>query len=316
MKKKKIVTIGGGTGQFTLLSGLRDFEGLEITAVASMADSGGSSGKLRDEWGVLPPSDIYRCMLALSPYASNPDIRKLLLHRFDGEDLKRLDGHTIGNMILTVLTQWSGDFMTAVHAVSRWLEVKGRVLPVTMVDAHLMATSEAARYRSEAAIGRREETTPFKDIVLVPDAEAYPPVLEAIREADLAVIGPGDVVTSLVVHSLVEGVAKEIQTTKARLVYVVNVMTRFAETDGFKASDHVRMIEKYFGRKVDFIICNNAKSDQKVLSEYAGEKAFPVELDIERDWEGRKVIAANLLGSGSMARHDPKRLATLVASCA
>jgi len=314
---KKIVTIGGGTGQYTLLSGLKHIKDIKITAIASMVDSGGSSGRLRAEFGVLPPSDIYRCVLALSPYSDKEDIRELLLFRFPAE-LKKLGGHTVGNMLLTGSSEFGGDFLEAVKALSLWLKIQGQVLPVTLEKVHLVAISKkGVIYPTEEAIGARDESSPLEKVFLVPQAKAYDLAREEILRADLIVIGPGDLFTSLIVNFLVEGIAKAVQNSKAKLVYLLNNMTRFAETDGFKASDHVKTLERYVGRKMDFVLCNTSLPAKIVLKKYEEEKAFPVQIDIENEWEGRKVIKANLLASGSkMARHDPAKLAPLVASLA
>jgi uncharacterized cofD-like protein len=309
---KKIVTIGGGTGHFTLLIGLKYIEELAITAITSMMDSGKSSGLLRVEWGVLPPSDLFRCLLALSPLSDDPRIRKLLLHRFERGDLQ---GHSIGNIITAGSSKLS-NIIDTVLDISEWLELapNHRVLPVTTDDVHLVARSKAGIwYRSEDAIGTRGESSPFEEILLVPEAKAHPAVLEAIRDADLIALDPGDLVTSIIANLLVQGVPEAIQKSKAKLLYVMNIMTRFAETSGFKASDHVQMIEKYLGRKVDFVVCNSLDPEPDVLAKYAEEQAYPVELDIRGEYDGRLVIASPLLAKGEIARHDSKRLASKIA---
>lgn len=312
MEKKRIVTIGGGTGQFTLLKGLKKINGINITAIASMVDSGGSTGRLRMEgFIVLPPSDIFRCILALSPYSENKETLSLLLHRIGVEG--KLNGHTVPNMLMSSFAGYS-DFSEAVMVVSDWLRIApNEAFPVTLSNANLAGITESGRIISgEATIGTCEHPEPFKNLFLVPEAEAFPSVLERISQADLIVMGPGDLITSLIPNLLVKGIPEAIASSRARKVCVMNIMTRYAETHGFKASDHVLYLENYMQTKFDFIVCNSALPAGDILLKYEEEKAYPVELDIDGDWEGRQVIKATILGGGEMARHDPERLALAI----
>lgn len=317
MKKKFIVSFGGGTGQPVLLRGLRKICDrrcdIEIIAVASTIDSGGSTRRLRDERGMLPPSDIWRCILALSDYDDEERIRKLLLHRIKGI-CPELNGHTIGNHLLTSLTKHS-NYIQAVKAVSRWLKIKGTVLPITLSDVHLIGITKSGKvYSDEASIGTRNDCEPFAKIFLSPAAKPFPKVLEVIKKADAIIFGPGDLLTSQLPHLLVDEIAMTIANSLAIKICVINITTRYAETHKFTASDHVLFLEKYLGCKVDHVICNSGSISRRVVDEYKKEKSYPVKVDITQEWGGRKVISANLLKEGGFARHDSNKLATLIAT--
>ena len=197
----KIVTIGGGSGQYALLAGLRDLESLDITAIVSMVDSGGSTGRLRDELGILPPGDALKCILALSPHR---DIaRTIFLKRFTAD--RRLVGHNAGNMLITMLSRYTGSFPSGIQALAEILDVRGRILPVTIDKATLVAElTDGTRIYGETAIDmpRGTQREKIRDVFLVPHHSdtitVYPPVLKAIRQADMIVIGPGDLFTSIV----------------------------------------------------------------------------------------------------------------------
>lgn len=315
--KKKIVTIGGGTGQFALLSGLRDLDNMDITAVVSMADSGGSTGRLRDELGILPPGDVLKCILALSPYRNVA--RTILLKRFTND--KRLQGHNAGNLLLTVLSDYAGSFPAGIQALAEILDVRGNILPVSIDKATLVAQlSDGERIYGQAAINvpqvaRREK---IQEIFLVPHhapcVSVYPPVTDAIHEADFIVIGPGDLYTSIMPNLIVAGVSQALQATGASILYVVNIMTKFGETDQFSTHDFVGKLEACIGRKLDIIICNTGRPDDRLLEQYREEKSDFVEMDeLPKDWSDRTVIASDLLDTaGGIVRHDSEKLASLI----
>lgn len=316
-KKHKIVTIGGGSGQFALLSGLRDLGGIDITAIVSMVDSGGSTGRLRDELGILPPGDVLKCVLALSP--QRDIIRTMLLKRLTGD--RRLRGHNAGNMLLTMLAEYTRSFATGVKALSEILDAQGTILPVTVDKATLVAQlTDGSRIYGQKAIDVPRETQREKiqDIYLVPHhhdtISVYPPVIEAINSADFIFIGPGDLFTSIIPNLLVPGVKEAMQGTKARAFYIVNIMTKYGETDTFKGYDFVRSIEEYIGRTTDGVIYNTMKPAQKILEQYKEEKAEFVEIDENRkEWKGRKIYSLDLLSvTGGIVRHDSKKLAALI----
>lgn len=312
---KKIVTIGGGSGQFVLLSGLRDSDLMDITAVVSMVDSGGSTGRLRDELGVLPPGDIMKCILALSPHQ---DIaRDLLLYRFQSTN-NRLHGHSVGNMLLTMLSQYSGNFPDGVNALSEILQVRGRVFPVTTDKATLVAElTDGSRLYGESAIDvpRGDKRKKIKRAYLVPhhsdSIKVHPPVIKAIREANYIIFGPGDVFTSIVPNLLVPGVKEAINDSKAKLIYIVNIMTKFGETDNYDVKDFVSKIEEYIDRKIHVIVSNNRRPAQRLITEYNKEKAAFVEPPV--GMKKYKVVKSDLLEQkGKIVRHNPKKLAKVL----
>lgn len=314
----KLVTIGGGSGQFALLSGLRDLEDVNITAVVSMADSGGSTGRLRDELGILPPGDVLKCVLALSPQREM--VRAILLKRLGGNG--KLQGHNAGNMLLTMLAEYTGSFATGVNALSEILDARGTILPVTIDKATLVAElTDGSRIYGQRAINapRNTQRARIKDIYLVPhhqdDVSPYPPVIDAIRRADFIIIGPGDLYTSIIPNLLVPGVKEAIAGTEAQVFYVVNIMTKYGETDGFDCYDFVKNIEFFIGRSVDGVLYNTAKPKPALLKQYREqEQAEFVSLDGDDSfWNERALHAADLLSMvGGIARHDSKKLAALI----
>ena len=319
MKKEpwRIVTIGGGSGQFAILSGLRDLEGFEITAVVSMVDSGGSTGRLRDELGILPPGDILKCILALSPHQEIA--RKILLKRFGGDD--RLKGHNAGNMLLTMLSRYTGSFSTGVQALAEILDVRGTILPVTTDRATLVAElTDGTRIYGETAIDipRGTQREKIRDVFLVPhhndSISVYPPVIEAIHNADYVIIGPGDLFTSIIPNLIVPGVREAIRKTRAKVLYTINIMTKFGETHQYTGHDFIRRLEAHIDRQVDGVIYNTGKPDETLRAQYREQKAELVEIDASDVWlGGRAFYAGDLLDvSGGIVRHDSKKLAALI----
>ena len=314
---KKIVTIGGGSGQFALLSGLRDERGVHLTAVVSMVDSGGSTGRLRDELGILPPGDALKCILALSPFQETA--RALLLKRFQQD--KRLHGHNAGNMLLTMLSRYTGSFPAGIQALAEILDVRGDILPVTIDKATLVARlTNGSHVYGESAIDvpRGNQREKIQEVFLVPhhnDAiSVYPPVIRAIREADHVIIGPGDLFTSIFSNLVVPGVCQVLRETRAKLLYVLNIMTKFGETHNFMGRDFVGTLETCLERRVDGVVINTRRPDAELLAKYAGQKAEFVVCDFrDPSWRGRAVYTADLLEtSGGIVRHDARKLAALI----
>ncbi len=316
-ERKKVVTIGGGSGQFALLSGLRDLKEIEITAVVSMVDSGGSTGRLRDELGVLPPGDVLKCILALS---SHHDIlRKLLLKRFTGDSL--LKGHNAGNMLLTMLSQYTGSFPAGVQALAEILDARGKILPVTIDKATLVAElTDGTHIYGETAIDmpRGTQREKIRNVFLVPHhsdcISVYPPVVEAIKSVDYIIIGPGDLFTSIIPNLIVPGVKEALQETGGTVLYVVNIMTKFGETHNYTGVDFVRTLEQSIDREVDGVIYNTEKPDPDLLAQYQEQKAEFVEIDEHDDWWGnRRFYTAPMLDiAGGVLRHDSEKLASLI----
>ncbi|OGD63287.1 hypothetical protein A2160_02205 [Candidatus Beckwithbacteria bacterium RBG_13_42_9] len=321
--KPRIVVIGGGTGSFVILSGLKSYD-LDLSAVVTVADSGGSTGRLRSEFGFLPVGDIRQCLAALASENAHNYIRQLLLYRFTkGEGL---EGHNLGNLILTALTDLTGSEPKAIEAASGIFRLKGAVYPVSLDRIDLVAYYEDGKrivgeHRiDEPKHGGGKKITKLTSLRI---ARIYPVVRRTLLDADLVILAPGDLYTSLLPNIIVKGVSNVVQKMKAPLVYVMNLMTRYSQTDGLTASDHVKIIERYIGRKLDKILVNNISLSQKILNLYGQEKASPVVDDLGRDL---RVIKANLLNRDlilksksdilqrSLVRHDSQRVARLLIS--
>jgi uncharacterized cofD-like protein len=313
----RIVTIGGGSGQFTLLSGLRALKGLQITAVVSMVDSGGSTGRLRDELGILPPGDVLKCILALSPHSDFA--RTIFLKRF--QDHRRLRGHNAGNMLLTMLGQYTGSFPAGIQALCEILDVRGQILPVTMDRATLVAElTDGTRIYGEAAIdlpssNRRQK---IRDVYLVPHHHAtisvHPPVLDAIARAQTIVIGPGDLYTSIFPNLIVPEVGEALRQAPGLMVYNLNIMNKFGETHQFAGRDFVRALESRLERRLDVVIYNTRRPPRQILARYRRHQSEFVVLDpLDPFWGPRRLVGADLLDtSGGIVRHDDQKLAALI----
>jgi uncharacterized cofD-like protein len=313
----KILTFGGGSGQYTLLSGLRDLKNVEITAIASMADNGGSTGRLRDELGVLPPGDILKCAIALSPLRDVA--KKIMLKTLKGD--QRMRGHKAGNMLITMLSRYTGSFPAAIRTLAEILEVSGRVLPATTNKATLVAELvDGSRIYGESAIDipQKSHREPIKDLFLVPHHNgsilAYPPVIESIKDSDVILIGPGDLFTSIIASLIVPGIKEAIQSTTARIFYILNIMTKFGETHNFKGQDFIKKVEIYLGRQVDGIILNNKRPNIRLLKKYFAKKSEFVEIEaLEKQISNRRIYTDDLLDSSDdMVRHNSKKLASLI----
>lgn len=313
-KPKKLVTIGGGSGQFVLLSGLRDLPDIEITSIVSMADSGGSTGRLRDELGILPPGDALKCILALSP--QREIARELLLKRFIND--RRLKGHNAGNMLLTMLSRYTGSFPAAIRALAEILDVPSAILPVTTDRVTLVAElTDGSRVFGETAIDlpRGTQREKIRDVFLVPhhseSISVYPPVVKAIDSADHIIIGPGDLFTSIIPNFIVPGVKDAIQNTRAEILYIVSIMTKYGETFNFAASDFVTRLEAAAGRAIDGMLYNTARPSAAILEKYAAQKSEFVALnDLDPFWRNRCLYCADLLEvAGGIVRHSPRKLA-------
>lgn len=310
-QKKKIVTIGGGSGQYVLLSGLRDLKDFKITAIVSMADSGGSTGRLRDELGVLPPGDVLKCILALSSHRDSA--RNLLQKRFKTNN--KLAEHSVGNMLLTMLSQYCNDFTQGVKALGEVLDIKGEVLPVTTDKATLVAElTDGSWLYGESAIDipRGDQREKIKKTFLVPhhseSIRVYPRALKAIKEADYIILGPGDLYTSIIPNFLVKGVKEELGRARGKLIYMGNIMTKFGETENFTARDFIKKIEEFCSRELDRAIFNNRKPPEIILEKYKEQKAFFVEPPKESRG-AKKILQADLLNiSGGVVRHDADKI--------
>ena len=308
--------VGGGTGNHTTLTGLRN-EDCNLSAVVAMTDSGGISGRLRDEMGHLPPGDIRRCLMALAAESPQGNLmRRLFDYRFNSGN--GLTGHNFGNLLLAVLTEVTGNTISAIEEASQLLGIRGKVLPVTLTHSTLVARLENGEVLSgESAIDlRRHDLDVGIDYIrLDPKAYVYPPVLDAIERADAIILGPGDIYTSVLPNLLVEDVAEAINASKAVKIHICNLMTKPGESDGFKASSFVKLLIDYLGtgEPLDYMVFNNSPVPPRLLDRYASDRQFPVELDRkECELVVREVITRPVLASGVYLRHDSSALARTI----
>ena len=332
----RILAIGGGTGLSTLLQGLKKFVAAErpdgtasvssrddarrvsdLTAVVTMSDDGGSSGRLRRDFQVLPPGDIRNCMVALSE--DEALLSRLFQFRFAGG--RGLKGHSFGNLFLTALTAVTGDFQEAVKLSGEVLAIRGRIFPSTMADVRLEAEMEDGRnVQGETRISRTRGR--IARLRLAPaSCHPLPQTLKAIEQADVITIGPGSLFTSIIPNLLVEAVAPAIARSRAVKIYIANLMTQPGETTGFTASDHLRVIEDHCGvRFFDVALLNGAPIPLRLQRRYLAERSQPVEIDLPQLMDmGLRVVTTDLVPesrpgttSSKWVRHDPDRLAQAV----
>lgn len=325
-KTKKVVCLGGGTGVSVVLAGLKKYP-INLSAIVSMADSGGSNRIIRDEFGLLPTSDLRKCFVALAEDSNGSEqaLRKLFDYRFNhGKGFK---GMTFGNLFMAALADIFGSQVEAIKKTSQILKIKGKVLPVTLTDTNLAAVYE----NGKKIVGEHLIDEPkhngqlkIKDIYLQPKAKAYPEAIKAILNANLVIIGPGDLYTSLVPNLLIEGVPDALRKTKAKIIFILNLMTKYGQTCGFRSQDHIRILEKYLGKNcLDFVFVNSKSLPPAALKKYKLAQEFPVIDDLNNN-DYFKVIRADLLSnketkkiSGdilkrSLIRHDSDKLAKVI----
>lgn len=312
------MTVGGGTGSYTVLSGLKNIPDIEITALVSMADDGGSTGVLRDELGVLPPGDVRQCLVALSEHSDI--VRKLMSYRFSEG---ALSGHSFGNIFLAALEKVSGDFSTGVEVASEILKVKGRVVPITGNKAELIVTLHdgetllgenalnhaSIQQKGVAHIGYKNEVTLNEH------------ALEALVSADMIILGPGNYYCSLIPCLIILGFKEALQKTKAKLIFPVNLTNKQGHTMGWSVTDYVRHIEEGIGRSFDYVLINNEPPSQEQIKRYELKEGDGVL--VEDDYKKDNAIRTALLSSTLVApnpgdvihavrsfiRHDSKQLA-------
>lgn len=300
-----------------LLRGLKRHVGEEIdelVGIVTVSDDGGSSGRLRQDFGVLPPGDIRNCLVAL---ADDEDLlASLFQYRFPSGD--GLLGHSFGNLLLTALTGITGDFYQAILTAESILSVRGRILPATLTDVRLRGLGNSGRaYEGESAIGLSAE--PLASIELEPAAAAaFPPALEAIERAALIVLGPGSLYTSILPNLLIGEIREAVQAADVPVVLPVNLMTQPGETDAMSAVEHLDTIERYAGSGiVDVVLVNDAPITTERLQPYVAAGAELVEVDrAALEARGVSVVAANLLDDGELIRHAPERLAREIVALA
>lgn len=320
MRNFKITTIGGGTGTFVVLRGLKNYP-VDLTAVVTVADSGGSTGRLRSEFGFLPVGDLRQSLAALA-HDEEEILTKLLAYRFSrGEGLK---GHNLGNLILTALCDIYGTEAAALEKAGEVFRISGKVLPVSLSKADLGVVYENGR----RVVGEHNIDQPHHGgglritrVFLKEKIRAYVQALTAIKEADLLVLGPGDLYTSTLPCLLVEGVSRAVKQAKAKMAYVVNLTNRYSQTHLFKASDYLREVERYARRLVDVVVINTSRIPKNVWPAYLAEKATLVEDDLGGEENGRVLVRGDFARRRSVGkvagdpavrsfwRHDEDKLA-------
>lgn len=326
-KVKKVVVIGGGTGTFVALSGLKKYT-LEVSAVVSMADSGGSNRVIRDEFGLLPTSDIRQCMVALAETNGESKLlRELFMYRF--HQGKRVAGMTFGNLFMAALADIMGSQEKAIEETGKILRIKGHIFPVSVDNVNLVAEYEnGSRVVGEHEIDevKHDGKLRIRKLSTKPKAKVDAHAAAAIEAADLVVLGPGDLYTSILADVVVEGVVEAIGKSKGKVCYIVNLMTRWGQTTEFSAKNHVDEVEKYLGEGVlDVVLINNNTAfPQDVLLSYKRERARPVKDDFGED--NYRVIRRDFVSSTlhkkakgdklmrSMVRHDSFKLAKALVS--
>ena len=313
--------IGGGTGTFTVLSGLKHYP-VDLTAVVTMADDGGSTGVLRDEFGVLPPGDVRQCLVALAD--EDLLMRKLFNHRYDRGSLK---GHSFGNIFISTLEQVAGSIDKAIDVAANILNVRGRVVPVTLDQIALHAELNNGKIlNGESAFMEYQLVSKYgiKKIYLDPAGKANPKALKAVAEADLIVVGPGKLYTSILPNFLVKGVPRAFARSKAKKVFIANLMSQQGHTDNFSVCDYVEVLEAYIGKHVfDTILFNTKKPPQALVRRYADE-GEPVVCTEECKKSGYELVGKDLLAEGiantpkkdllrrTLIRHDSDKLAKAI----
>ncbi|MCM8824062.1 MAG: YvcK family protein [Candidatus Omnitrophica bacterium] len=308
-KGPKIVTIGGGTGLSTILEGLKE-QTSNITAIVSVSDEGGSSGRLRKEFGILPPGDIRNCLVSL---AEAPQLlRDLFQYRFaEGEGIK---GHSFGNIFITALTEVTGSFQSAIKESSRVLAIRGKVVPASLEVIRIKAEyMDGSIMEGEDKIPKQGKS--IKQVFIIPsNASPNPEALEAIRQADIIIIGPGSLFTSVLPNLLIKDISEEIAKRNVFKLYICNVMTQHGETDGFTASDHVSaLISHTRDDIVNHCLVNSGRLDYNLLIRYSQEKSFPVILDKNRLKKlGLIVIEDDFVSKSNFLRHDPQKTAKAI----
>lgn len=311
-KQPQIVAIGGGHGLSAMLRGLKRYSRY-ITAIVTVADDGGGSGMLRDELGILPPGDIRSCILALAN--TEPTMEKLLNYRFTEGSLA---GQSFGNLFLAAMTGVSRSFEEAVHKMGDVLAITGRVLPVTDQDIRLEAEFDnGSRCLGESKIfyAKKVQNCRIKQVRLIPERpKALPDTLRAIEDADLIVIGPGSLYTSIIPNFLVDGISQAVSASRAKKIYVMNIMTQDGETEGYTGSDHVRaLLDHALPGVVDVCIANNREISEEVLGPYWQEGVEPLKLDIPAlEAMGIQVEQYPLSCGSRYIRHDSDALAKAI----
>ncbi len=313
--KINITAIGGWTGTFNVLSGLRENENYNLGAIVSMSDSGWSTGVLRDEFWILPPGDIRRALLALSDESEL--FRKLFSYRF-GRDTS-VNGHTIGNLLLTAMADITWSFEAGLDEISQIMKVRGKVVPVTLEKSDLVCILDDGQrifWETNVDVPEFDTDIAIREAFLEPRVSANPRALETIINSDIIIIGPWDLYTSIIPNLLVEGIAGAIRESNARIVYFCNIMTKKGETTHFDLKDFIDVIEKYLWEWVlDLVIVNDGHISDEMVQKYKDEEGKkPVKVKDDDLFEGKhyKVIQRDLLNEQDFVRHSPEKITQVI----
>lgn len=304
-----IVVVGGGTGLSVLLRGLKQYTS-NVTAIVTVADDGGSSGRIREELGIIPPGDLRNCLVALAD--TEPLMEKLFQHRFGGKG--ELKGHSFGNLFIAAMCEVLGDFDQAIKASSKVLAVRGQVIPSTLQAIRLYAQfADGSVTQGESHIPEAGKS--IRQVYIEPgDVEPPSEAVEALLEADAIVLGPGSLYTSVLPNLLVKGIADAIRKSSALKIYVCNVMTQPGETTGYTAAGHLRAILDHVGTGlVEYCIVNTQTVPQALYEKYAEQNAFPVDADVDAiEKMGVRVVRERLISEADLVRHDPHKLSRAI----
>jgi len=310
LRELNVGCFGGGTGLPSLLGGLKNNPWLQLNAVVTMFDSGGSSGQLRDELGVLPPGDVLKCALALA--RNEGEARRVLLSRLPTfEHHAKLGGHTGGNLLLSMMEQYSGNFLSAVDGLRALLGCRGRVWPVSVERASLCVEygdGSTARGESEVDAGQSRGQQ-IQRLWLEPEAGIHPSVAEAIRKFDAVIIGPGSFFTSIMPPLLVRGVKEALAPVEGPVILIANLLTEGSGMTGFTAADAARWVARAIERPVDVVIANTGRPSKETLMRYAAEQKMPLEQGALDD---RTELVTGPFWNTAIARHDRRRLSFAV----
>ena len=313
---KRVVTIGGGTGSFNLLTGLKKYP-IDLTAVVTTFDSGGSTGVLRDEFGSLPGGDARRALVALAPEGEDQFLRELFQVRFESPG-SGLHNHSFGNLLLLAAERVTSSRVQGIQKLGKLLSIKGRVLPISLDDAHLCAFLEdGTEVRGEANIDvpKHNGDLRIEKVWLEPHADLYKKTKEAIKDADIIIFGPGDLYTSIIANTLTKGFKEALKESDAKIVFISNIMNKYGETHGFSVDEHAKILLSYIGKEqFDYIFVNSGTLPADVLERYKKQKKEIVPYDdgsLEKI--SKKVIIENLMSDADVARHNSQKIGAAIA---
>ena len=312
-----IVVIGGGSGSSVVLEGLKKYRDLNLSVIVGMMDDGGSNAVVRDEFGLLPLSDVRKSILALAEDNENKFLRELLTYRFANENMK---GHTLGNLLMIAMADIVGSEIEAIKTMSQMFGIRGKVIPVTLDDVRLIAEyDDGSTVKGEHYIDEPEKDINIVKFGLDGSAKAYPQALEAISEADYIILGPGDLYTTLLPNLLVDGIKKAIKKSNAKVVYISNLMTKIGQTRHKSLKEITKIVEEHIGKRINFVLVNSGKIPKEAYQRYIADGENLIQNNLEEE-KGRVVICKDLVANDeikrekgdtlkrSLVRHDSQKL--------